>query len=394
MPDNAHEEIHQLLQLALHLGVEFLDLELYLPENILHSITNSKRNTKIIASHHDPKGTLSWSNGSWVHHYNKGLLYGDIIKLVGIASTQRDNSSLLSFRSWASTAHPKVPIIAINMGVEGQLSRIQNPFLTPVSHPALPFKAAPGQLSAREIRTALGLHGVIKPKKFYLFGNPVAQSKSPVMHNHLFKLVGLPHQYQRYETDDSKELEKVIRAPDFGGASVTIPLKLPVMELIDEIDDAAKVIGAVNTIFVDSSKPSPGGKNYLKGFNTDWTGMRLVLHNAGAASASSFPTTTINNTSALVIGGGGTARAAIYTLKQMGHSPIYLLARSPAKLQAMIASFPEDYNIHLITDSTSASSITASPTTAIATIPADRPIDPTVLEVLERLLALHGSDEK
>ncbi|KAL8947306.1 MAG: hypothetical protein Q9183_007803, partial [Haloplaca sp. 2 TL-2023] len=55
MPDNALEEIHQLLQLALHLGVEFLDLELHLPETILASITSSKRNTQIIASHHNPK---------------------------------------------------------------------------------------------------------------------------------------------------------------------------------------------------------------------------------------------------------------------------------------------------------------------------------------------------
>ncbi|KAI4241697.1 MAG: hypothetical protein L6R42_011191, partial [Xanthoria sp. 1 TBL-2021] len=118
MPDEAHEDIHNLLNLALRMGVEFLDLEISLPEDVLRSISESKRNTKIIASHHDPNDTLSWSSGSWVPHYIKALLYGDIIKLVGVAKTQSSNLSLLQFRSWALTAHPSIPIIAINMGIE------------------------------------------------------------------------------------------------------------------------------------------------------------------------------------------------------------------------------------------------------------------------------------
>ncbi|KAL8660201.1 MAG: hypothetical protein Q9226_000002 [Calogaya cf. arnoldii] len=402
MPDNAHQDIRDLLNLALRMGVEFLDLEISLPEDFLRAISESKHNTKIIASHHDPNDILSWSNGSWVPHYNKALLYGDIIKLVGVAKSQSSNLSLLRFRSWALNAHPSVPIVAINMGIEGQLSRIQNPFLTPVSHPALPFKAAPGQLSASEIRMALSLHGVIKPRNFYLFGKPISQSKSPAMHNYLFGKTGLPHQYHLLETDDPSTLGSVIRNPNFGGASVTMPLKLPIIDLLDEISPAAKIIGAVNTIVVDPSRSSPthAGNPYLVGHNTDWTGMRLVLSNAGAATISRPLSSTANSTdnnqgkkSALVIGGGGTARAAIYTLNQMGYSPIHLLGRSREKLQAVVESFPEaDYDISLITTHEEAVNITENSNAppiavAIGTIPADKPIDNNMEALLDVLFA-------
>ncbi|KAL8925346.1 MAG: hypothetical protein Q9172_002277 [Xanthocarpia lactea] len=393
MPDNAHEDIQSLLQLAIRMGIEFLDLEIHLPEDILRSISESKRNSKIVASHHDPKGALSWSNGSWVPHYNKALLYGDIIKLVGLAKSQSSNFTLIQFRSWAVSAHPTIPVIAINMGIEGQLSRILNPFLTPVSHPALPFKAAPGQLSASEIRTALSLHGVIKPSNFYLFGKPIMQSKSPAMHNFLFRKTGLPHQYHLHETDDPTTLETLIRHPDFGGASVTIPLKLPIMSLLDEVSPAAQTIGAVNTIVVDRSHTSStyAGNPYLVGYNTDYTGMRLILSNAGATiiSPSSINKAT-EKRSALVIGSGGTARAAIYTLHEMGYSPIFLLGRSRENIQLVKASFPEDYNISLITstqDAVDAKEEKAPPiAVAIGTIPADKPVDTNVSTLLDILL--------
>jgi pentafunctional AROM polypeptide len=90
----------------------------------------------------------------------------------------------MKFKAWAEEAHD-VRVIAINMGRKGQLSRILNSFMTPVSHPALPFKAAPGQLSAAEIRQGLALMGEIEPKKFYLFGKPIAASRSPALHNTL-----------------------------------------------------------------------------------------------------------------------------------------------------------------------------------------------------------------
>ena len=378
-PNAAHDEALALYMLALRMGIEFLDLEIQFPDELLQSISGARRRTKIIASHHDPKGLSSWSNGSWVPYYSRAILYGDVIKLVGVAQEQEDNLKLSQFKSWAKEAHD-TPVIAINMGREGQLSRIQNSFLTPVSHPALPFKSAPGQLSAAEIRLGLSLHGEIKPKRFYLFGKPIQQSRSPAMHNFLFKSTGLPHTYHMLETDDAAELEKVIRDEDFGGASVTIPLKLDIMSHLDEVADDAQAIGAVNTIIPNPSRSSTQDSGpYLVGKNTDWQGMKLVLHNAGARTGN-------GTQSGLVIGNGGTARAAIYTLHEMGYSPIYMIGRSGEKLRAVQESFPREYDIQFVTSPSDIQDLRHVPVIAIGTIPADKPIDATVQEILYGLL--------
>ncbi len=383
-PDTAYDEALALYRLALRMGVEFLDLEIQFPEPLLRTVSEGKGQTIVIASHHDPQGALSWSDGSWVYHYNKALLYGDVIKLVGVAHAQQDNAELLQFKSWATSAHD-IPIIAINMGREGQLSRIQNSFLTPVSHPALPFKAAPGQLSAAEIRLALSLHGEIKPCRFYLFGKPIGQSRSPAMHNALFKSVGLPHTYGIFETDRASDLEQVLKSEDFGGASVTIPLKIDTMPYLDEVADDARIIGAVNTIIPDPSRTSAKQQGqYLTGKNTDWQGMSLVLQNAGASAGN-------GTQSGLVVGAGGTARAAIYALHQMGFSPIYVLGRSPGKLQSLTKSFPHEYNLKSLSSANDARNFSSLPIIIIGTIPADKPIEPSMKETLQHLFR-HRTD--
>lgn len=386
-PDQAHDEALALYQLALRMGIEFLDLEIQFPEPLLRSVLQAKGQTKILASHHDPKGALSWSNGSWVPYYNKALLYGDIVKLVGVAKEQGDNARLLEFKNWAQSAHD-TPLIAINMGSEGQLSRIQNAFLTPVSHPALPFKAAPGQLSAAEIRLGLSLHGEIQPRQFYLFGKPISQSRSPAMHNALFKATGLPHHYGLVETETVAEVESVIGSVDFGGASVTIPLKLDIISYLDEVADDARIIGAVNTVIPDSSRPSAKNRgHYLVGRNTDWRGMTLVLRNAGAQTHSHVEHTQ----SGLVVGGGGTARAAIYALRDMGYSPVYVLGRSREKLRELVESFPSEYGLEVLTSAQDVEGVQSRPSVAISTVPADQPLDAGVEEALHLLFSNSAS---
>ncbi|KKK24642.1 hypothetical protein P175DRAFT_0499637 [Aspergillus ochraceoroseus IBT 24754] len=368
-PDDAHEAAMELYRLAVRSGVEFVDLEIAFPDEMLRAVTEMKGYSKIIASHHDPKGELSWANMSWMKFYNKALEYGDVIKLVGVASSLDDNAALRKFKTWAAEAHD-VPLIAINMGDTGQLSRILNGFMTPVSHPSLPFKAAPGQLSATEIRKGLSLMGEIKSKKFAIFGSPVSASRSPALHNTLFSQVGLPHEYVRLETANAQDVKEFIRSPGFGGASVTIPLKLDIMPLLDEVAAEAEIIGAVNTIIPVSG--GEGKPTRLIGRNTDWLGMILSLRNAGVYGSN-------GGESALVVGGGGTARAAIYALHNMGYSPIYIVGRSPAKLQNMVSTFPSSYNIRIIEGNEKLDTI---PHVAIGTIPADQPIDSSMRETL------------
>ncbi|EEP82352.1 pentafunctional AROM polypeptide [Uncinocarpus reesii 1704] len=380
-PDDAHNAALDLYRLAIRMGSEFVDLEVTFPEYVLRAVTEMKGVSKIIASHHDVANRLSWRNGSWTQFYNKALQYGDIIKLVGIASQLDDNIALREFKIWAKKAHD-IPVIAINMGERGRLSRILNGFMTPVSHPKLPFKAAPGQLSAKEIREGLSLMGEIESKKFAIVGKPISASRSPALHNALFADVGLPHVYGRLETDDVQNVKDLIHAPDFGGASITIPLKLDIMPLLDEIAPEAKVIGAVNTIVPAPREPGDVKKGpRLIGYNTDWQGMVQCLRHGGAVS----PSTSNDPAPGLVIGGGGTARAAIHALHSMGYSPIYLVGRSESKLNDMALSFPATYNLQILKD---AESLEILPSVAIGTIPGDQPIDPSMREVLCRLFEM------
>jgi pentafunctional AROM polypeptide len=279
------------------------------------------------------------------------------------------------------------PLIAINMGISGKLSRIWNGFMTPVSHPALPFKAAPGQLSAVEIQQALSLHGEIRPKQFYLFGTPIASSRSPALHNTLFQQNGLPHEYFRLETDKVEDVKEIIRALDFGGASVTIPLKLDIIPLLDDITDSARFIGAVNTIIAVSTLANQPPR--IIGDNTDWMGMTYSL-----TSVSSTTMSSNSPGSALIIGGGGTARSAIYALQSLGHSPLYIVSRTPSKLATMVSSFPKEFNIQPLITAEQAAEIKDVPSVAIGTIPADKPIEQNMREILAMILRHPEADTK
>ena len=374
-PDHENAEAYRLYQQAMKMAFDFVDLEVSSPEGLKDEVQKNKKLSKIIASHHDPKGKLSWSNGSWISFYNAALQYGDVIKLVGTANSIHDNFALVEFRDWAIEAH-SVPLIAINMGEKGRLSRIVNSFMTPVSHPCLAIKAAPGQMSAAEIRHGLSLIGEISPKKYFLFGSPISQSRSPALHNRLFKQSGLPHVYEICETTSTSKVEEVIRSPSFGGGSVTIPLKLDVIPLLDNVSPEAKLIGAVNTILREDIVNDDGNitSTKLHGHNTDWQGMVLSLQNGGARGG-------YLTQSAVILGSGGTARAAIYALASMHYKPIYLVGRTMSKLEQLADTFPASYNLEILRSVDDVKSLDSTPIVAIGTVPSDRPLAPEMREI-------------
>ncbi|KAF4446314.1 3-phosphoshikimate 1-carboxyvinyltransferase [Fusarium austroafricanum] len=380
-PDEAYEEGLELYRLALRMGLEYIDVEMTLPDHIIQTVTESRGYSRIIASHHDPKGTMSWKNASWIQFYNRALQYGDIIKLVGVARTPEDNFDLAKFKARMQESQ-KTPMIAMNMGKAGKLSRVLNRFLTPVSHPALPFKAAPGQMSAAEIRRGLSLLGDLDPYNFYLFGKPIAASRSPALHNALFEQTGLPHQYHRLETDKIEDVRGVLKSSDFGGASVTIPLKLDIMSQVDELSDAARAIGAVNTV-VPQGKADSNGRRRLLGDNTDWRGMVHALRDAGIEEQADPDA----RGAAMVVGSGGTTRAAVFALHSLGFGPIYVAARNQAKADALAADFPSDYELQGLSQVSDVDKVLPRVKVVISTIPADRPIDPSLRELVAVVLS-------
>ncbi|KAJ7472306.1 Shikimate dehydrogenase [Mycena galericulata] len=358
-PDHAQEEAFELLKLALALGIEYLDVEISLAESMRRELISRKGHSKIIASWHDWSGKMKWDGPVVREKYAIAEGLGDIVKIVGKADTLRDNFSLYDFVSEANSKPNAKPIIAINMGIAGQISRILNPTFSPVSHPLLPTKAAPGQLSFAEIQKALHLIGQLPAQRFVLFGNPIAHSMSPTLHNTGFEVLGLPHFYELQETTEvGQEVKATITAPDFGGASVTIPFKLDVIPLLDKLSPAAQAIGAVNTIIpvrVDGTNP------ILYGENTDWLGIRHTIHShvhVGSIHA------------ALVIGAGGTARAAIYALHSLGVRTIYIYNRTRSNAQLLADAFP-DAHVQLLDTLDAWPNGIVPPNVIVSTVPSD-----------------------
>jgi quinate dehydrogenase len=117
------------------------------------------------------------------------------------------------------------------------------------------------------------------------------------------------------------------------GTGVTMPYKVAVIPLLDDLTPEARAIGAVNTVFLrpDPSSSQPNKIKYW-GTNTDCIGVR-------DAFLTNVPDPSIyQGKPGLVVGGGGTSRAAIYALQTwLGCSPIYIINRDPAEVEAVQA---------------------------------------------------------
>lgn len=129
---------------------------------------------------------------------------------------------------------------------------------------------------------------------YAVIGDPVGHSLGPVMHNRAFALTGYNGAYLAFRVTDLAAAVKGVRALGLGGVSVTIPHKEAVMAFLDDIDPAARAIGAVNTVV------NRGG--CLTGYNTDCAGAMAALAEK----------TDIRGKSVWIIGAGGAARAVGY----------------------------------------------------------------------------------
>ncbi|KAG6820344.1 hypothetical protein H0H93_002004 [Arthromyces matolae] len=199
-PDTASDAAFELLNMALRLGIEYVDVEITWPQKRIRDLVSRKGDSKLIASYHDWSGKLKWNGPAVKEKYELANQLGDIIKIVGKAETLQDNFQLYDFVSKMTASPSSKPVIALNMGIEGQMSRILNSTFSPITHPLLPIKAAPGQLSFKQIQEALHFLGLLPAREFYLFGTPIAHSMSPVLHNTGFEVLGLPHKYGLLET--------------------------------------------------------------------------------------------------------------------------------------------------------------------------------------------------
>ncbi|GAV53779.1 hypothetical protein ZYGR_0AK02810 [Zygosaccharomyces rouxii] len=370
-PDEDYGGMTRLFDLAFKACVEYIDLELTLPIDVQYNVSNRKSYTKIIGSHHDFGAKYTWKDSEWENRYNQALsLDVDVIKFVGTATKFEDNLALEQFRE----EHTAKPLIAINMGEIGKVSRVLNPVLTPITSKHLPNSSAPGQLTLAQINKIFASMGGITSKKFFVVGNPVSHSRSPVLHNTGYELTGLPHRFDRFETDSVEIVkEKILDGePSLGGLAVTIPLKLDIMKYMSQLTDAVKVIGAMNTVI-------PLGNHQFKGDNTDWIGIKQSLTSNGVPEK-------VSNVAGLVIGAGGTSRAAIYSLHNLGCSKIFVINRTVSKSIELRDSFPQEYNVVAVESTQQIDHLNENIGIAVSCVPADKDLDPELLAKLERFL--------
>jgi shikimate dehydrogenase len=164
-----------------------------------------------------------------------------------------------------------------------------------------------------------------------LVGDPVAHSLSPAMQNAAFAALGLPHRYEllRASTDDLPAAVQRIRGDEVLGANVTIPHKERVARFLDETEETARRIGAVNTIFKRAGT--------LRGDNTDGPGFGDALAERDV---------DVSGQRILLLGAGGAARAcADHLIRARAHVVITNRTRERGEdlVEAVRASVPEDF---------------------------------------------------
>ncbi|MBP5288604.1 MAG: shikimate dehydrogenase [Clostridia bacterium] len=143
--------------------------------------------------------------------------------------------------------------------------------------------------------------------KYGLIGEKLGHSFSPEIHR---ALGGYDYELRELTRE---ELPAFFAARAFAGINVTIPYKEEVIPLLDEVDGAARAIGAVNTVV------NRGGR--LCGYNTDFDGMRDLLSFAGIDPA---------DKKVLIAGSGGTSKTAEAAVRSLGARAVYRVSRSGA----------------------------------------------------------------
>jgi shikimate dehydrogenase len=142
-----------------------------------------------------------------------------------------------------------------------------------------------------------------KTKICALIGDPVEHTMSPAMHNAAFKKLGLDYVYIPFRVKPAELADAVagLRALGVRGFNVTIPHKVSIIPLLDNLDPLAEKIGAVNTVVHDSGS--------LKGYNTDAEGFLRALAGKGIEP---------RDKNIVVLGAGGASRAISYILTENG----------------------------------------------------------------------------
>lgn len=174
--------------------------------------------------------------------------------------------------------------------------------------------------------------------QFGLIGYPIKHSLSPWIHESFLENNKLTGSYSIIEINPEasfpEEIEK-LKARKLNGFNVTVPYKEKIIDYLDEIDEQAKHIGAVNTVLCKDGK--------WIGYNTDGSGYVRSLEDK-------YPEITDNkNLEFLILGAGGAAKGIYYGLVAAGYRNITIANRTIEKAEAIIDQDTTGTNNQLLT---------------------------------------------
>ncbi|CZS92152.1 hypothetical protein WAI453_000107 [Rhynchosporium graminicola] len=303
---------YEYLYRAIQWGCEYIDVEVWLPEDIRRRLYENRGNSRIISAFHDFSGTFKWPSPQAQSIFNESKKYGDIVKMITIINSISENYELEYFRSQIKANNPNgPPLSAVNMGQLGQLSRALNTVFSPITHPLLPIVAAPGQMSAAEINGALSTMGQLPKKNIYAIGSFRATPQATFFEK-CFNELGLPHNFQSVDRGVRGSVEAFCLQPNFGGAYINPPLPAS-QPYIPHLTDAARTIGSVDTIVVRGD----GASSTFVGDNATWKGIRATLTRDFAPSA-------YKDRAAIILSGNGEdAASIIFALRSLNIGKIY-----------------------------------------------------------------------
>ncbi len=157
-----------------------------------------------------------------------------------------------------------------------------------------------------------------------VIGDPIAQSKSPVIHNFWLDALGIEAEYRRTHVAAGRLGDFFAERrddPDWRGCNITLPHKQAALDFVEDRGGVRQSIGAINTVFRDRDGVLVGTNTDAGGFYAPIAGMDL-----GGAPV-------------VVIGAGGAARAVLFALSKMEVGRVTLLNRSPLKGAALLTAF-------------------------------------------------------
>lgn len=161
-------------------------------------------------------------------------------------------------------------------------------------------------------------------KQLYVIGDPVAHSKSPLLHNTMCGLLGLDYAYacRTVKRDTLADFLTAVKEENCAGFNATMPFKELLLPYLDVLDPLASRLGAVNTVCIIDGK--------LYGYNTDCPGYVAALNRRGFDP---------KGKRAVLLGAGGAAKAVAVGLCEAG-AEVFVANRTPDKAKALTALSP------------------------------------------------------